>query len=217
MLSNQENFKNNSSVGFNKKDYIEGLGSFKKHLEKYFFSQVVVRDVSTESTSTKLVLELSCNFGLTEMLHHLNLGTWGNFGSKENSFRHLLETLRGRNDQYLEVEEFAIFLKDTSIIINKIYDESIPQQLEEILQAVSKNYVHFTRGLTEIPYEIYIPVFEESLLEDDNTLMNIKSGNTQVKDYFKYWGLYFYTEDDALIYDLKNTAIISGDLQMLNG
>ena len=61
-----------------------------------------------------------------------------------------------------------------------------------------------------------MPVFEESLLENDTTLMNIRSGNNDVKDYFKYWGLYFYTEDDALIYDLKNTSIISGDLQMLN-
>lgn len=216
MPARQKNLKINSHVGLNKKDQIEGLESFTKNLEKHFFSKVIARNYSTEPTSTKLVLELNCNFGITEMLHHLSSGTWGNFNSKELSFSHLLETLRAGNDFYIEVEEFSVFLKDTSIIIKKIYDESIPQQLEAILRSVGENYVHFTKGLTEVPYEIYVPVFEESsLLENDNTLMKIKSGNNNVNDYFKYWGAYFYSEDDAMIYDLKNTSIISGDVQML--
>ena len=217
MPARQENFRNNSQVGLNKKNQIEGLESFTKNLEKHFFSQIIVRNCSTEPTAAKFVLELNCNFGITEMLHHLSAGTWGNFNSKELSFSHLLETLREDNDLYIEVEEFSIFLKDTSIIIKKIYDDSIPQQLEAILRSVGENYVHFTKGLTEVPYEIYVPIFEESLLENDSTLMNIKSGNNNVNDYFKYWGAYFYTEDDAMIYDLKNTSIISGDLQMLKG
>lgn len=213
MAQGQENFRNHLPVGLDK---IEGLNCFKDNLEKYFFSQVNIRDYSPETTSAKLVLELNCNFGLTEMLHHLNLGTWGNFGSKKQSFTSFLNTLRESNDFYVEIEEFSIFLKDTSIIINKIYDESIPEQLEAVLRSVSANYVHFTKGLTEVPYEIYVPVFEEGLLENDATLMNIKSGNNNVNDYFKYWGLYFYAEDDAVIFDLKNNTIVSGDLKMLN-
>ena len=213
MASRQENFRNHSQVGYNK---IEGLDSFKSNLEKHFFSQVIVRDHSAESTSAKLALELNCNFRLSEMLHHLNLGTWGSFEHQKMSFSNLLETLREHNDIYIGIEEFSIFLKDTYIIINKICDKSIPGQLESLLQSISENYVHFTKGLTEIPYEINVPVFEESLVEKDITLMNIKSGNNDIQDYYKYWGLYFNTENDALIYDLKNTSIISGDLQMLN-
>lgn len=213
MSSHQENFRNRSSVGFKN---LEGLDSFKNNLEKHFFSDVIVRDLSSEAKSAKLVLELNCNFDLMDMLHHLNLGTWGNFESKAISFSNLLETLRERNDIFIEIEEFSIFLKDTSIIINKIYDESIPEQLEAILRSVSDNFVHFSLGLTEVPYEIYLPVFEENILENDTILMNIKSGKNKVKDYFKYWGLYFNSKDDALIYDLKNTTIISGDVQMLN-
>ena len=212
MKSREGSFRNHLPVGFKN---IEGLDCFKNNLEKYFFSEVIVRDYASEATSAKLVLELNCNFGLTEMLHHLNMGTWGNFESKELAFPRLLETLRKSNDVAIEIEEFSIFLKDTSIIINKIYDESIPEQLGPILRSISENFVHFTKGLTEVPYEIYAPVFEENLLENDATLKNIKSGNNKVKDYFKYWGLYFYNEDDALIYDLKNTSVISGDLQML--
>jgi len=217
MPARKKNLRNNSHLELNNKDKIEGLESFTKNLEKHFFSQVIVRNYSTEPTTAKLVLELNCNFGITEMLHHLSSGTWGNFKSKELSFCHLLETLREGNDFYIEVEEFSIFLKDTSIIINKIYDDSIPQQLEGVLRSVGENYVHFTKGLTEVPYEIYVPIFEGNLLENDNTLMNIKSGNNNVNDYFKYWGAYFYSEDHAMIYDLKNTSIISGDIQMLKG
>lgn len=214
MASRQNNSRNHSQVGFNK---IEGLDSFKNNLEKHFFSQVSIRDYTNESATTRLVLELNCNFGLTEMLHHLNSGTWGNFDSKSLSFTHMLEMLRESNDSSIEIEELSIFLKDTSIVINEIYNESIPEQLEAILSSVSENFGHFTKGLKEIPYEIYVPVFEENLLENDSTTMNIKSGNNKIKDYFKYWGLYFYSEDDALIYDLKNNTIISGDLHMLNG
>lgn len=213
MPSSQENFRNNSSVGLDK---IEGLESFKNNLEKHFFSEVIIRDYSNKTTSAKLVLELNCNFGLTEMLHHLNLGTWGNFSNSDLCFRQLLKELKEQNDFAIDLVEFSIYLKDTSIVINKIYEESIPEQLENILKSVSKNYVHFTKGLSEIPYEIYVPVFEENLFEKDSTLMNIKSGNNNVKDYFKYWGLYFYSENDVRIYDLKNTSIIPGDLQMLN-
>lgn len=213
MSLSQENFRNNSSVRFNK---IDGLESFKNNLEKHFFCQVIIRDYSVNSTHAKLVLELNCNFGLTEMLRHLNLGTWGNFSSENLCFSQLLKELREQNDFPIQIEEFSLYLKDTSIVINKIFEESIPEQLEAILNSVSENYVHFTKGLSEIPYEIYVPVFEECLFEKDSTLTNIKSGNNNVQDYYKYWGLYFYSEDDVLIYDLKNTAIVSGELQMLN-
>ncbi|GAB5474361.1 MAG: hypothetical protein Mars2KO_24600 [Maribacter sp.] len=217
MPSKHENFRNNPSVRLNRSNRIEGLCSFKKDLEKYFFSQVAIHECIEDSESAKLVLEISCNFGITEMLHHLNIGTWGNFNSPDLNFSELLETLKESNDFDIEIEELSFFMKDTSIIINKIYDESIPEQLEAILQSLSENFVHFTKGVTEIPYEIYVPIFEESLIENDMTLMkNIIYGNHDIQDYFKYWGLYFYSDDGALIYDLKNTAIISGDLHMLN-
>ena len=213
MPSPQENFRNYSLVGYDK---IEGLASFKNSLEKHFFSEVVIRDYSSEPSSAKLVLELTCNFGLTEMLHHLTLGTWGNFESSVHSFSNLLETLRADNDLYIEIEEFSIYLEDTSLIISKIYEESIPEQLEALLLSVSEHYVHFTKSVTEVPYEIFLPVFKENLVEKDTTAKNIKAANNSVNDYFKYWGVYFHTEEDALVYDVKNTSIISGDLKMLN-
>lgn len=216
MSLHQDNLGENYPVGYNKKCEIVGLDSFKKKLEKYFFSKVTVRNSSTNSTTAKLVLELDCNFELREMLNHLKLGTWGSFDCGEDCFKKALQNLKSNNDLYIDVDEFSIFLKDTSIIINKIYEKSIPNQLESILKRINDNYIIFTKRLTEVPYEIFVPVFEEGILENDTTLMNIKSGNNRVNDYFKFWGLYFNTEEDAVIYDVKNRSIISGNLHMLN-
>lgn len=217
MPLNNDNFDNFSHVGFNTDVAIEGLELFTKNLEKHFFSQVTVRNCSPTSDFVNLVVELDCNFGLLETLHHFEKDTWGNFKSEENSFTGALRQLKECNDLQIEVEEFSLFLKDTSIIVNRIYDQSIPQQLENIFIKLGEHSVNYSRGFIEIPYEIYIPVFEDNVMENEHTLlMNIRSGNNNKKDYFGFWGLYYYSEDDAVVYDLKNLSIVKGNLQMLN-
>lgn len=217
MPINNDSFDQFSHVGFNQNLEIQGLDCFTKNLEKHFFSQATVRNCSTSAHSINLVVELDCNFGLLETLHHFEKGTWGNFKSQKNSFVGALNQLKECNDLPIEVEEFSLFLKDTSIIVNRIYDQSIAFQLENILIKLNEHSVHFTKGFTEIPFEIYVPVFEDNVLENENTLlMNIKSGNNNEKDYFSFWGLYYYSEDDADVYDLKSQSIIKESLQMLN-
>lgn len=216
MASNQENFNENSSVPFNQNINLEGIDSFKKNLEKHFFATVTIRNCSSEITSVKLVLELECNFSLSEILNYYAKDSWGNFKSNTHSFTGLLRQLKNDNDLYIEVEEISIFLKDTALIINRIYDQSVPDQLKDIFNKISDHYLFFTKGLYEIPYEIHIPVFEDKVMENDSTLMNIKSGNTNKQDYYSFWGLYFYCNDDAIIYDLQSRIHISGHLEMLN-
>ncbi len=216
MLSNQEDFNEFSPIRFTRNIELEGLYSFKKNLEKYFFATVTIRNCSPETTSVKLVLELKCNFSLSEVLDHFDRDSWGNFKSNTHSFEGLLQQLKDDNDLYIEVEEFSVFLKDTALIINRIYNQSVTEQLEGVFKKISDHYLFYTKGLYDIPYEIHIPVFEDKVMENDTTLMNIKSGNTCKQDYYSFWGLYFYSGDEAIIYDLQNRALISGDLEMLN-
>ncbi|WP_373519119.1 hypothetical protein [Pricia sp.] len=211
-----DSFKNNPPEGFNGDLNIEGLEIFKKGLEKHFFSEVTVRNCSSSKTSVQLAIELDCNLSLVEMLFHLNKGTWGNFRQGKSSFAELLRQLVTENDVHVDAEEVTLFFKDTTIVINKIYENSISEQLENIFKHVGKHYVHLSKGLTETPYEIYIPVFEESTHANDTLLQNIEAGNHRKNDYFKYWGLYCDSEEDAVIYDLKNSKIEYGDLFMLN-
>jgi hypothetical protein len=212
-----DSFKNNPPEGFNSDLNIEGLDAFRKSLEKYFFAEVTIRDCSSQKTSLQLAIELDCNLSLVEMLFHFNKGAWGNFRQGKSSFGQLLRHLIHESNEILDVEEFTLFLKDTTLVINKIYNKSIPEQLHRIFTEIGKHYVHFSKGLTETPYEIYIPVFEEECSTGNDTLLrNIEAGNHTKEDYLKYWGLYCESEEDAVIYDLKNTKIEQGDLFMLN-
>lgn len=211
-----DSFKNNPPKGFNGDLNIEGLETFKKSLEKHFFSKVTVRNCSSSTKSVQLAIELDCNLSLIEMLFHFNKGTWGNLREGKSSFAKLLRQLTSENDMDVDVEEITLFFKDSTIIVNKIYDNSIAEQLENIFKQVGKHYVHLSKGLTETPYEIYIPVFEECTHANENLIQNIEAGNHMKKDYFKYWGLYCDSEEDAVIYDLKKSKIEYGDLFMLN-
>ncbi|MEK6154291.1 hypothetical protein WIW50_13555 [Flavobacteriaceae bacterium 3-367] len=222
MPIHQDNFKGNLSFKFESDLKLKGLNAFKRSLERDFFSEVNIRHRATNDTESGLIIELEGNFGLHEILYHLKNETWGNMIKKDavehgtSPFLRTLHELRELNQLHIDIEEFSLFLKDTAIIVNKVYEQSIPDQLENIMTSIAEHYVYFTKELTEIPYEMYIPVFEESLLENDATLANIRTGNNTAKDYFSFWGLYFDSEDDAVIYDLANRSIVYGDLYMLN-
>lgn len=211
-----DSFKNNVPEGFNSDLNIEGLDPFRKILEKHFFSDINITNCSFSNTSAQLALELNCNLSLVEMLFHFNKGNWGNFKQGKFTFGKILGQLQHENKIQLDIEEFTLFLKDTTIVINKIYNESIPDQLQNILSKIGEHYIHLSKGLTETPYEIYIPVFEECVHANDILLRNIEAGNHTKQDYYKYWGLYCDSKEDAVIYDLKNSRIEQGDLFMLN-
>jgi len=217
MQQQNHNFKNFSNVVFNNNLEIEGLDCFIKNLEKHFFCQATVRNCSPTTNSVNLVVELNCNFELLEALHYFEKDAWGSFKCEENSFDNALNTLKECNTIHIYVEEFSLFFKDTSIIVNKIYDESIPEQLGNIFVKLNEHSINFTKGLTEIPSEIYMPVFEDTMTESEHMLlMDIQSDNNYQQDYFSFWGLYYCSEDDAVVYDLNQQSIIKGDLQMLN-
>ncbi|MUH35275.1 hypothetical protein D9O36_05440 [Zobellia amurskyensis] len=213
----QDSFSDNHSNGYTPNSQIEGMESFANSLEKLFFAEATILNCTNIDSKTNLAIELNCNISLVEMLFHFNKGTWGNFKPGRTSFMKLLDELVNKSGNDVDIEEFTFFLKDTAIIVNKIYDNSIPEQLDAIIAEICKHYVHFSKGLTETPYEIYVPVFEEENNEENEILIrNIEADNNTKKNYFQYWGLYFESEDDAVIYDLKSSTIEHGDLFMLN-
>ena len=211
-----DSFKNNPPSGVSKSFYVRGLDDFMKALERDFFSKVTVRKCTSEDSEVNLVVDLVCDLSLIELLYHFNKNIWGGFEHGKSSLTSALYALRGENENHIEIEEFSIFLKDTLIITNCIYKDSIPEQLKNILIELGNHYVHFSKGLNEIPYEIYIPVFEEGISENDTTIIDIEVRNKEPKDYYNFWGLYYNSEDDAVIYDLENFCTVRGDLYMLN-
>ena len=214
--------QNTNSKVSKKSSGINGIETFKKDLEKYFFAELKLQvNVSKEDSKILLNIGLNCNFGLTESLFHLNSGNWGGFCKDstqlENSgFVLSVMELQEQNSQEIVIEEFAIYFKDTSLFITKIPNQDITDQLCDIMGTLSENFVHFTKGLTEMPYEIFVPVFEEPTDSlPDNASWAMEKIRTS---YFSFWGLYFHSDinHDSSVYDLKSKNIIDGDFFLLN-
>lgn len=222
MRISRDSLKKNLRLELNTNPNLIGLDVFVKGLERYYFSEISVKNCVGESSTANLVIEMNCQMTLLETLYHLDQGTWGithKAGNGEkcfSAFSQELHCLKGLNEVEIDVEELSFFLADTSIVIKKITGQSIPQQFENIWSTIAEHYVHFTKGLKETPFEIYMPVFEENLIGEDSTLNSLLKANSLESTYYEFWGLYFESEADAVIYDLNNKKIISGDLQMLN-
>ncbi len=200
---------------------VNGLDGFIKNLERDFFAEASVTYSGDCTSNINLDIQLNCNFGLTESLFHFNKGNWGNFhfsAPQPNVWgSHLqaaLQELADTNSIYVDINELTIQLNDTSIIITKIYPRSIADQLQNILGTVSESFVHLTRKLSEMPYEIFVPVFEDqSVTEEEGNNLPAKS----CLDYFRYWGLYFDSDEKPSIYCLKEKSVIDeSDFFFLN-
>ncbi|MEA1787359.1 hypothetical protein U1E44_14755 [Arenibacter sp. GZD96] len=216
-----DGFKNNLDFDMDSTIQINALDHFKESLERYLLSEVTVRKCGCGDDLCHLVIGVHFNFTLKEMISCLQ---YQNNLQQElliepdttTLFFSMLSKLYNENSVGLDIMELSLYLKDTSIIIEKIYGQSIPDQLQNILKSIQENYHLLYKNSMEVPYEIYIPVFEEDTHNLGHTLHNISKGKNNEKDYFRFWGLYFESEEDAVIYDVPNQTMEFGDLFMLN-
>ena len=195
----------------------EGLEDFLKILERDFFAEIVAQcryDVVKERTD--LILDIYCNFGLTESLHHFNSGNWGGISPQTEAytvskFDEAFQKLCAKNNHALDISELSLHFKDTSLIISRIQDYSIPEELGGIMTKLSEHFVYFTKGLTEMPYEIFVPIFEDI---EQHAL----EAEGQRRQYYDFWALYFNDDvnHDVLIYDLKTKELTKEDFFLLD-
>ncbi len=216
----KDGFRKNLSIRLDDNPAIKGLDDFKRNLEKDYFSQALVRSCSQNGDKGNLVIEMECPFELEELLFHLKRGNWGaseiyiNSIDGGNFLAKRVWQLQQQNDIPIEIEELSILLKNATLVIKKIYQHSIEIELDQILAALGAHYDHFTGEFNQAPYEIYIPVIEEQIIPKQ-PISEVSPKNTRPV-YLRYWGLYFDSEEDAVIYDLRNRSFISGDLHMLD-
>ena len=212
MSLKSENYGNNLPSRSIRSATFNGISGFIDNLEKHFFSHISVWTNTIIDNQAKLIIEIECNLSLIDMIIHSYKGTWGTFNQIKYSLSEELVQLEEYNGISFDVDEFTINLKDTSIIIDKLYDQSIADQLNGILNNLEKHFLQLTKGNVEVPYEIFVAVFEDEIMATKNS--NVKNKGTQ--DYSSYWALYFESEKDAVIYDLKNATFIYEDLHMIN-
>ena len=189
-----------------------GLETLKNNLERYFFAEVNIRVSQCTKESCHLVLEMHCRLDLFETILNFDNGNWGGFDQYHYSLKEEINFLMQANDTLIEIDELTLFLRDTAIVISNIYEHSIPDQLENILIALSKNYFQLTHGLTEVPYEIFVPVFEEA---GNHLVSGLMHQPYAKKNYFDFWAVYFESQDDADIYEFDHSSFVpKGEIQM---
>ncbi|MGB5320414.1 hypothetical protein [Eudoraea sp.] len=129
-------YRDNFNLKLDQNPDILGLSDFIRRLEKDYFSEVTVRTIPADRDQINLIIELDCTFNLVEVLSQLQKGNWGTTISDGTASPQLkaLNRLRQLNDSEIDVEEFSIFLKDSSIVIKNIFKNSIQDQLNLILQ-----------------------------------------------------------------------------------
>lgn len=212
MPFNYKHFINKSRLNLEYQKEIIGMDEFLNNLEYHYFSNIKLKNKSITSAAINLVLELNCNLDLMELFSHFNTGRWGNNGKNESPLHHCLEILNLKNEHVIDIDELTISLNDTSIVIKKIYSKSIPTQLNDILKQIACNFVFLTRRLTQKPYEIFVPIFEDNL---DNFELTDTTLDFTPKSYSEYWGIYLDKDDEASIYDVMRNTYVSGDLEFL--
>ena len=208
------NLNNQSSSDFlrpNVNFEINGLDDYLKFLGYHYFSEISLRNYNIHEKGIDMALDMTCSIDLLEMLAHFNKNRWGKSNNSSDSpllkgFNHLAEDNPSID---LDIEELTLFLNDTSIIIKRTSEKSIVQQFNGIITELANHYIYFTRGLTEKPYEIFIPVFEDNI---DNPQLD--TPNKTPQSYFDFWGIYLETQEDALIYDLNRNTFIPADLDL---
>jgi len=222
MSKSGNEFFNNPKIGTQSTDHIIGLEAFRKGLEKHFFAEVNIGNYGLKEESANLIIDLKCNLSLDEALFYINKSSTCNGhpknSGKEKTILFLLaySELTKLNGINIDISELTISLTDTTILISKIYEQSIADQLENIFTELINHNVFYTKGLNETPFEVFIPVFEEDTLESDAKLKNIVSDNNNTNDYFGFWGMYYEQTEEAAIYDLNTKTIIYGDIQILS-
>ncbi|APQ19139.1 hypothetical protein [Maribacter hydrothermalis] len=212
MPFNIENFIKNSLINIDFTKEIIGIDYFLKSLEYHYFSAVKLKSKTCTSDSIHLVLEMTCNLDLLELFSHFSTDRWGNNIKNDSPLEYCLNILDANNDYNIDIEELTISLNDTSIVIKRIYNKSIPTQLNEIIKQIACNYVFLTRGLTQKPYEIFVPIYEDNI---EDCELDRHSIELTPNSYFEYWGIYLDKDDEASIYHVNRNTYVSGDLEFL--
>ena len=188
-----------------------GLGDFKKAIELGFFSEVTLKTINTGNQTLNLVVELDCQLHLLDILGHFNKGLWGSTETSKSVLAQSFHVLLEQNkDIDIDIQEFTLYLKDTNVIIKNIYRHSIPEQLNNIITEIAENYVSITKGLTEQPDEIFVPVFEDPMSDPDN--LYFQQDFPQPTTYTEYWGIYLDSALDGQIFDVTHKKFISANL-----
>lgn len=190
-----------------------GLDTFKKKLEKHFFAIVDIRKLMNDGKHVELVVEVDCTINFALAIQHFRVDVLSNVGVNSNFLMNCLTELQHKNTETIDIKELSFLMSDTSIFIQQVCEYGVVQQLDNVMRILMNDYHSIISRFREIPREVHIPVLEDTNNVDDDSLLLAEFGKrTTEKDYFTFWGLYFDSREDTVIYDVEKSDFIFEEL-----
>lgn len=213
MIININDYGDNFSANPEKNRGVKGLANFVNSLEFHYFSTVKLKHHYNAIDVDGFIIELNCNLNLVELLFHFNTGRWGNTqDSSKSLLKSLVSELERLNHTEYDIEELTIYLLDVAIVIKRIYSKSILDEFNDILNLIATNYVFLTKGLTQKPYEIFVPIVEDTLELEGQDIVHPNDLGKLSMTYNQFWAVYLNECEEAAIFDLQKNSYVSGDL-----
>ena len=193
-----------------------GLEEFRNKLEKHFFAHVSIRKcVTCRIQEVRLVIEVKGTISFEHSVKHFRTDVIGDPGYNSKSLMKMVAELQSANSQLIDIEELALMMSDTSIIVQRVGNLSVARQYDNIMRIVMNDYKYIVSQTMERPLEIHIPVLEfYDNQENTNTFLSGVEKRIGDRYYFNYWAVY-YDSADTLIYDVENSKLISEEIVCL--
>lgn len=205
---------------------LEGVAEFKAELsDNYVVSTVRDRRGPLGGGLYQLAVEFVSRLSLKEIVTILLEGaTYDLLKSGTDAFfiRPFLQAYKRfksrRENDRVGIDRIRFVFQDSAITIERLPHTDLLAELESILRAVAENCESMIQGSSDRLFEIYIAVFEDTteervsfckyrtLLTTDET---IDVSRVSRADYFKLWGLEYYSDGSrSSVYDVQRRSII---------
>ena len=206
-------------TGVNQLHDFDGIDEFRKELSLEYVPVVQGKPGDLGSLE-KFIIDLIANISLQGFVKFILGGIAFDLiksGTKSlvlRPFINAYKRLKSKNEKRLDIEKFSIIFEDTTIHIYQIYDNSVIDQLESIVNNLALHYSSLITSEDERPSEIHIPVFHDESndrlspfrvkLDVDETISNFSD-----KDYFAYWGIFYEYSRQWIVYDLDARRLLN--------
>jgi hypothetical protein len=200
---------------------LNDIEEFRKELEdNYVVAVHGRRSDSCGGGLYELIIELISNISMADVASWLIGGVAFDVlkrGANSLVIQPLLsayQKLKEKNkENRVKIGELRIILRDSNLIIYNICEDGIFDNLKGILEAVAKHYSKTVLRSGEKPFEIHVPVLEDTsddrlirfrvLLDVDETIVPVVPGS-----YYNYWGLWFDLSCQSRVFDVSADLLL---------
>jgi hypothetical protein len=198
----------------------EGIDEFRRDLQNVYVSLVRGQSGSCGGGLYDLMVNVTSSISLRDVVNLILGGVAYDLiksGTKSFVLKPLItaiENLKSRNKKWnLKVDELTFSFQDAEIIVKKIGQQPLSDDLGRIFKALAENFEYMKGQSGESPYAIHVPVFEDpnprfsrfrAMLDVDETIEDINTDS-----YFKYWGVRYNLEGQIRVFDVQQRLLIN--------